>query len=199
MPWQYDQRSPRPADPCLPLPTQVSLRDLSLAAGGAPRARSSVSTSGLSTGSHGREGPGKGEGRLATHSQCAARICPTRPAAAEPLAPGDTGLDPGPSAPSIPPLVSAKDSLFPTYSRRVSTGSAGTESHALCSRPRCPPGPSPAPSIAHCFPRWTSWPRCPSLPPLTLTQGLTASPAKASLWSPACPLTQARAETGLGA
>lgn len=112
MPWQYDQRSPRPADPCLPLPTQVSLRDLSLAAGGAPRARSSVSTSGLSTGSHGREGPGKGEGRLATHSQCAARICPTRPAAAEPLAPGDTGLDPGPSAPSIPPLVSAKTPCF---------------------------------------------------------------------------------------
>lgn len=81
-----------------------------------------MSTSGLSTGSCGREGPGKGEVRLAAHSPCASRICPTRPAAAEPLAPGDTGLDPGPSAPSIPPLVSAKDSLFPTYSRRVSTG-----------------------------------------------------------------------------
>ena len=121
-PRQYGQWSPRPADPCLPLPTQVSLQDPNLAAAGAQRARSSVSPSGLSTGTHGRAGPGKGEGRLAAHSWCAPCICPTWPAAAEPLGSGDTGWDPGASAPSIPSPVRAKDPLFCIYCRRVNTG-----------------------------------------------------------------------------
>lgn len=121
-PWQYNQRSPRPANPCLPLPPQVSLQDPSLVAGGTQRARSSVSTAGLSTGFHGRAGPGEGAGRLTSHSTCAPHICPTRSATAEPLAPGDTGPYSGSSAPSIPTPVSAKDSLFHIYCRRFNAG-----------------------------------------------------------------------------
>lgn len=112
-PRQYDQRSPRPAGPCLPVPPQVSLRDPSLVAGGAQRARSSVSTAGLSAGSHGRAGPGEGAGRPTSHSTCAPHICPTRSATAEPLAPGDTGPGSGSLRPQHPNPGQCKRLLGP--------------------------------------------------------------------------------------
>lgn len=102
---------------------------------------------------------------------------------------GTQGWIQGPLPPASHPWSVQKTPCFLHTVDASALASADTESCALCGRPRCPPGPSPAPSITHCFPRWTSWPRCPSLPPLTLAQGLGASPAKALLWSPACPLT----------
>lgn len=141
-----------------------------------------MSTSGLSTGSHGREGPGKGEGRL-RHPQ---PVCCTHlPHAAsrpklEPLAPGDTGLIQGPLPPASHPWSVQKTPCF------LHTVDASALAQLALNPTPCAVGHAahqglPCPQHRSLLSQVDKLAKVPQLASLTLTQGLTASPAKASL------------------
>lgn len=94
-----------------------------------------MSTSGLSTGLTGREWSWEGEGRLLPPT--ASVLHASAPRGQQLLSSwllGDTGLDPGPLPPASHPWSVQKTPCFlHTSDCLASTGSAGTESYALCS------------------------------------------------------------------